>query len=172
MTYKEYKDPPKWSKNRLPVNWNGNYTEVYIADFDSYYDGFINKTDIDSFMVKGKFFPIKSVYSQLRKEHKDALNAVYKNQYVTEQRTFSGKKDVCQQDDAEQEHGSQIRLKAKIQALVGIGDQDHYQQKGDADTAKDLKPFVVISANIRHDTGVFFRCRACIKQDPLNLLQY
>ena len=84
ITYKEYKDPPKWSKNRLPVNWNGNYTEVYIADFDSYYDGFINKTDIDSFMVKGKFFPIKSVYSQLRKEHKDALNAVYKNEIVTE----------------------------------------------------------------------------------------
>lgn len=88
ITYKEYKDPPKWSKNRLPVNWNGNYTEVYIADFDSYYDGFINKTDIDSFMVKGKFFPIKSVYSQLRKEHKDALNAVYKNQYVTEQKSI------------------------------------------------------------------------------------
>jgi hypothetical protein len=77
VTYKEIMSPPKWAVTSQPVNWNGNYTEVYVAEYDKKFNGHIDKVDEDKFMMTGKFYNIHKVYPYLRKEHKKALKAVY-----------------------------------------------------------------------------------------------
>lgn len=79
ITYKDVVTPPKWAIGTQAVNWNGNYTEVYVGEFDGYYTGHIDEVDEDKFMVKGKFYPIAEVYEVLKKEHKEAIKNVYPN---------------------------------------------------------------------------------------------
>lgn len=79
VTYKEYIDPPKWAISSQPVNWNGNFTEVYVAEYDKKYNGHIDKVDEDRFMMTGKFYNINKVFQYLRKEHKQALQVIYPN---------------------------------------------------------------------------------------------
>lgn len=81
ITYKEITNPPKWAVSSQPVNWNGNFTEVYVAEYDKKYIGHINKVDEDKFMMTGKFYTIDKVYPYLRKEHKQALNIIYPNRF-------------------------------------------------------------------------------------------
>ena len=81
ITYKDIVDPPKWAVETQEVNWNGNVTEVYVANYDSHYNGHIEKADEDRFMVTGKFYHIDKIYPQLRKEHKDALKVIYPNRF-------------------------------------------------------------------------------------------
>ena len=81
ITYKEITTPPKWAINSQAVNWNGNFTEIYVAEYDKKYDGHIDKVDQDKFMASGRFYEINKVYPILKKEHKDALKLIYPNRF-------------------------------------------------------------------------------------------
>lgn len=81
ITYKEIVNPPKWAIDSQPVNWNGNFTEVYVADYDRHYSGHIEKVDEDRFMVTGKFYDLDKVFPYLKKEHRDALTLIYPNRF-------------------------------------------------------------------------------------------
>ena len=81
ITYKDIKSPPKWAINKQPINWNGNYTEVYVGVYDGKFTGHIDKVDEDKFMITGKFYKIDEIYRYLRKEHKDALKIIYPNRF-------------------------------------------------------------------------------------------
>lgn len=73
ITYKDYQEPSEKMIISSPVNWDGRYTEIYVAEFDSWYHGHIDEVDKDSFIASGRFYPIEDVYSMLQKEHKEAL---------------------------------------------------------------------------------------------------
>ena len=81
ITYKDIKSPPKWAINKQPINWNGNYTEVYVGVYDGKFTGHIDKVDEDKFMITGKFYKIDEIYRYLRKEHKDALKIIYPDRF-------------------------------------------------------------------------------------------
>ena len=81
ITYKDIKSPPKWAINKQPINWNGNYTEVYVGIYDGKFTGHIDKVDEDKFMITGKFYKIDEIYRYLRKEHKDALKIIYPDRF-------------------------------------------------------------------------------------------
>ena len=81
ITYKDIKPPPKWAINKQPINWNGNYTEVYVGTYDGKFTGHIDKVDEDKFMITGKFYKIDEIYRYLRKEHKDALKIIYPDRF-------------------------------------------------------------------------------------------
>ena len=81
ITYKELKDPPKWAIEKQPVNWNGNYTEVYVGEYDGKYTGHIDKVDEDKFMITGKFYKLDEIFKYLKKEHKEALKVIYPNRF-------------------------------------------------------------------------------------------
>lgn len=81
ITYKDIKPPPKWAINKQPINWNGNYTEVYVGIYDGKFTGHIDKVDEDKFMITGKFYKIDEIYRYLRKEHKDALKIIYPDRF-------------------------------------------------------------------------------------------
>lgn len=81
ITYKDIKPPPKWAINKQPINWNGNYTEVYVGTYDGKFTGHIDKVDEDKFMITGKFYKIDEIYTYLRKEHKDALKIIYPDRF-------------------------------------------------------------------------------------------
>jgi 8-oxo-dGTP pyrophosphatase MutT (NUDIX family) len=81
ITYKELTTPPKWAVSSQAVNWNGNFTEVYVADYDKKYNGHIEKVDEDKFMITGKFYDLNKIFPYLRKEHKDALKLIYPNRF-------------------------------------------------------------------------------------------
>lgn len=81
ITYKDIKPPPKWAINKQPINWNGNYTEVYVGVYDGKFTGHIDKVDEDKFMITGKFYKIDEIYRYLRKEHKEALKIIYPDRF-------------------------------------------------------------------------------------------
>lgn len=73
----EYEDKPcKWVKNNIDKDkwWYGYYSEIYVGEFDSNYKGKIDEEDKDDMVYSGRFYPIKSVYDKLTKEHKLALD--------------------------------------------------------------------------------------------------
>ena len=88
ITYKQLAPPPKWAIDTQPVNWDGNFTEVYVAEYDSKFTGYIDKVDVDKFIESGRFYPLDKIYGFLRKEHRDALKVIYpkrfKNRMMTE----------------------------------------------------------------------------------------
>lgn len=75
ISYREASKPPKWAKETNTITWNGKYSEVYIAEYDSKYKGRIDPADIDSDMVTGSFIPIKDALKILSPYHKQALTA-------------------------------------------------------------------------------------------------
>jgi 8-oxo-dGTP pyrophosphatase MutT (NUDIX family) len=81
ITYKESTYPSKLAIATQAVNWNGNYTEVYVAEYHKPYRGHIEKVDEDKFMITGKFYNIDKIYRYLRKEHKKALQIIYPNRF-------------------------------------------------------------------------------------------
>lgn len=76
-TYVEVFDEPKnWVKDKFDKKdwWYGYYTEVYVGEYDKKYTGHIDDVDKDPGMLnKGKFYPIKDVYSRLSDVHQEAL---------------------------------------------------------------------------------------------------
>lgn len=81
ITYKEITNPPKWAIASQAVNWNGNYTEVYVAEYDKKYTGHIEKVDTDPFMASGRFYKIDKIFPYLRKVHRDALKLIYPDRF-------------------------------------------------------------------------------------------
>lgn len=75
ITYtKTYARPAEWTKG-LPVRWTGLYIEVYVADFDKYYNGYVDPKDKDDDIYNnGRFYNIDDVYDILRDEHKKAID--------------------------------------------------------------------------------------------------
>lgn len=76
-------DYEKWVKENIPEGdrWLGYYTEVFVGEFDSYYNGDVHKDDQDKdFQKKGKFYDLDEAWSFLHEDHKRAINkflAVY-----------------------------------------------------------------------------------------------
>ena len=80
ITYKKIHEPPKWAKDEKMIQWQGTYTEVYTAEYDSSYKGNVAKEDEDPFIRSGRWYSIKECFKFFSKEHKDALK-----QYLTQQ---------------------------------------------------------------------------------------
>ena len=73
ITYKTKHEPPTWAKNECVVEWQGSFTNVYVAEFDSMYHGEIDKRDRDPFILSGKWYSTKECFKFFRKEHREAL---------------------------------------------------------------------------------------------------
>lgn len=73
ITYKEHHEPPNWAKKESDIEWNGTYTEVYVAEYESMYKGKIDEVDKDPFILSGKFYSTKECFKFFRKEHREAL---------------------------------------------------------------------------------------------------
>lgn len=84
ITYKEKIKTPDWVKKECTVEWNGNVTEVYVAEYDSHYTGHIDKEDKDPYIESGKFIPIKECFKIFRPEHREALYWFIKQQNESE----------------------------------------------------------------------------------------
>ena len=70
-SYVEYKN-----KNHIKskLKWNGDINEIYIANYDSDYNGIVYNKDIDNDMYnKGKFYYISDVIDNLKPEHQKVL---------------------------------------------------------------------------------------------------
>ena len=78
-TYKELRPVPEWVKREGELEWNGNYTEVYIAEYDSHFKGDIKDVDQDPFILSGKWYSVKECLKIFRKEHRAALLEYIKN---------------------------------------------------------------------------------------------
>lgn len=89
LTYKEYHKTPEWAKKECNVEWNGTFTEIYIAEYDSMYKGKIDDVDKDPFILSGKFYPTSECFKIFRKEHREALLWYLKNYKVKEESTVT-----------------------------------------------------------------------------------
>lgn len=74
--------PPHISKHKsvLPFEYDGSLSKVYVAEYDSDYNGYIDEYDKDEKMIRGKFVPLKDVINRLKPEWREALNK-YTNVY-------------------------------------------------------------------------------------------
>ena len=83
VTYNEITGMPKWAKAiDPPVEWVGKHTEVYYAEFDKLYTGYIKKKDREEAMLRdGKFLPIEDVYNILIPEHQKVVDMYIGNKY-------------------------------------------------------------------------------------------
>ena len=73
----EYYEPDEWQKKHIPeeMQWYGNFNQVYIAMYDSHYDGIVEKEDQDPIAEKGKFYNIKDIKDKLDPGHLIAIEA-------------------------------------------------------------------------------------------------
>lgn len=71
-----FNEPPAWIKNKIDKNqwWYGYYTDIYVAEYDGKYTGYIADDDKDDMIKKGDFYPISEVYESLDKHHRDAID--------------------------------------------------------------------------------------------------
>lgn len=68
-------DQKKYTKD-IPDNlkWDGYYCQIYTAEYDSPFTGYVDKVDEDKDLTyNGRFYPINEVYDKLRPEHKEAI---------------------------------------------------------------------------------------------------
>lgn len=68
-------DQKKYTKD-IPddLKWDGYYCQIYTAEYDSPFTGYVNKVDEDKDLAyNGKFYSINEVYDKLRPEHKEAI---------------------------------------------------------------------------------------------------
>ena len=68
-------DQKKYTKD-IPddLKWDGYYCQIYTAEYDSPFTGYVDKVDEDKDLTyNGKFYPINEVYDKLRPEHKEAI---------------------------------------------------------------------------------------------------
>ena len=75
--YMMYSDKPsKWVMDKIPEKdwWYGYYTEVYIGQYESRYDGNIDENDKDTMINTGKFYKISDVYDKLLPIHQKAID--------------------------------------------------------------------------------------------------
>ena len=85
--------PPHISKHKsvLPFEYDGSLSKVYVAEYDSDYNGYIDEYDKDEKMIRGKFVPLKDVINRLKPEWINALNN-YTNKYFLFQPIFYSSK--------------------------------------------------------------------------------
>lgn len=83
--YKKIVPIPQWAKEECLVLWDGHYTDVYVAEYDSMFKGHIDKLDEDKFIRSGSFIPLKECYKFFRKEHREALFFYIKFHNLTEE---------------------------------------------------------------------------------------
>ena len=78
--YKEVTGYPRWAQE-LQINkiqWDGKYTHIFAAEYDSEFNGDIEDIDKDDFMLSGSWYPISECLKFLREEHKEALEKYLK----------------------------------------------------------------------------------------------
>ena len=86
-SYASFFEPKDWVKERISEEnwWYGEYTELYIGEYDGEFKGHVDKIDQDKKMESGKFYDIKSVYKDLISVHQEALdNIIKEDTYMTE----------------------------------------------------------------------------------------
>lgn len=86
-SYASFFEPKDWVKERISEEnwWYGEYTELYIGEYDGEFKGHVDKIDQDKAMESGKFYNIKSVYNDLIPVHQEALdNIIKEDTYMTE----------------------------------------------------------------------------------------
>lgn len=73
----EYYEPDEWQEKHIPkeMQWYGNFNQLYIAMYDSHYDGIVEKEDQDPIAEKGKFYNIKDIEDKLDPGHLIAIEA-------------------------------------------------------------------------------------------------
>lgn len=77
------------------VIWDGTYTEVYVAEFDTYYHGYIDKKDLDPGMAKdGRFRELSEVKDILTEPHKEALKDILDQVIDTEPTLYTAKEST------------------------------------------------------------------------------
>ena len=78
------------------VIWDGTYTEVYVAEFDTYYHGYIDKKDLDPGMAKdGRFRELSAeVKDVLTEPHKEALKDILDQVIDTEPTLYTAKEST------------------------------------------------------------------------------
>lgn len=62
----------------LPHQWIGWYSKVFVADFDEKFKGYVREYDRDDRFLKGKFYDISTVISDLKPEWKEAIKIYLK----------------------------------------------------------------------------------------------
>jgi len=77
-SYASFFDPKDWVKEKISKEnwWYGEYTELYIGEYDGQYKGEVEKIDQDKAMESGKFYDIKSIYNDLIPVHQEALSSI------------------------------------------------------------------------------------------------
>lgn len=80
IVYNEDRVPPKYALSEK-VNWTALHTEVYTAEYDGKYTGYIDLADRDSILASGKFYNIYNVYKYLKPAHREALDNLYPNRF-------------------------------------------------------------------------------------------
>ena len=77
-SYASFFDPKDWVKEKISEEnwWYGEYTELYIGEYDGQYKGEVDKIDQDKAMESGKFYDIKSIYNDLIPVHQEALSSI------------------------------------------------------------------------------------------------
>ena len=85
-TYMTYADKPKYWVTRKIISkkdwWYGGYTELFIGNYDSKYEGHIDYMDKDTMIHTGKFYKIDDVYDKLIYAHRNAID-VYRAKHET-----------------------------------------------------------------------------------------
>lgn len=80
-----YPNPTQYVKNEC-IDWEGNYNEIYVAEYDGPYDDYIRKKDRDDDMYqKGRFYDINYIYPILDDAHKEVIDGLFPNRKETVQ---------------------------------------------------------------------------------------
>lgn len=84
ITYKEKFKAKSFDDDPDSIKWNGMYTEVYVAEYDSKFKGHIDLIDQDPYILSGRWYPARECFSFFRKEHREALLFYIKNHQENE----------------------------------------------------------------------------------------
>lgn len=79
LTYKVQHETPNWAKRECECEWQGTYTEIYVAEYDGKFTGHIDDVDQDPFIQSGRWYTTKECFTFFRKEHREALLWYLKN---------------------------------------------------------------------------------------------
>lgn len=80
--YRMYPIAPKWQAD-VGIKYDGCYSEIYTAEFDSVYRGHIEKHAIDSAMYNnGKFYNYSEIKNGLNKNHIEACENYYRKNVI------------------------------------------------------------------------------------------
>ena len=73
FTYKKLKPADKVVKNDKFINWDGSINKVFVANYDSMSQDYIEPVDRDNDMLSGEWYNIEEVISKLIPEHREAI---------------------------------------------------------------------------------------------------